>query len=678
MVVARSATELATTDEAGMLALLGELNRQVADRHARHWNAQTRAWEEELRLVRLAAESLDAAGLGDALLVFEYEIPRRQRRPDVVVVTPTALVVLEFKVGASEYDATARWQAAEYALDLRDFHSESAEKGLAGVVVATAAPGNLNPALDERGIPIFLANATNLPEVLERAIRRAEATVASPTPRPPAQWLLGRYRPTPTIIEAAEMLYKGHGVADINHAYAQNLTETTAALVETIERAARDGERVICFVTGVPGAGKTLTGLDAVHDPKLRGEGRPAGVFLSGNGPLVKVIQESLVRSGKHANRKEARRTVTTFVQNVHRFVQEYASDPELKPPEHVVVFDEAQRAWSRAKMEKERRGSFSEAEQMLEIMERFDDWAVLIALVGGGQEIHDGEAGLAAWGEALTLPNRKPWRISVSPEALGGGASVSGHRLFEGLAPPALEITPEPKLHLRVSVRAPRAQVLSEWVDAVLRGDPSRAAELAKRIHEFPIVATRDLDVAKDWLRQRGSDGQRVGLVASAGARRLRAYGVQLSTQNGQNSDIDQWFLASHDDIRSSSFLEVAATEFECQGLELDYVGMCWGDDLTRVAEEWSYRRFRGSSWSQVHKQIDRAYMLNKYRVLLTRARKGLIIWVPAGSASDPTRDPERLNETWGYLTTCGVTPVSSSRHSFRETSAAASNSSG
>lgn len=660
MTIWRRLGEFAASSPADLRALAASLHEQIAETHAQSWTAQTRAWTEELVILEGACAELTQRGLENALLVFEYDIPRRLKRPDLLVITDRALVVVEFKVGAETYDAAARWQATEYALDLRDFHSGSHKLGLAAVVVATLAPPPRRASSEEMGIPVIQTDAAGLADAITAALRTAAASEVSPLSAPNLDWLDGKYRPTPTIIEAAEMLYKGHGIAEINHSYAQNITETTQALVDCISNASRAGERVICFVTGVPGAGKTLTGLDAVHDPRLRAQDRPAGVFLSGNGPLVRVIQEALASCGKHPSKKEAKRTITTFVQNVHRFVQEYEKDPESSPPEHVIVVDEAQRAWSREKMAKKRRGEFSEAEQLLEIMERVPDWAVVVALVGGGQEIHDGEAGLGAWGDALNRIERKPWKIFASPESLSGGAAVSGHKVFREPAAALHTVLRDSRLHLNVSVRSPRAQFLSEWVDATLAGNSSRAAKLCSSITEFPLVATRDLDVAKAWLRAKSTIGMRTGLVASAGAKRLRAYGIQLSTQSGQNSDIEQWFLAPPDDVRSSSFLEVAATEFECQGLELDYVGLCWGDDLSpAVGRGWAYRKFRGSRWGNIQGAQEREYLLNKYRVLLTRARKGMIIWIPRGSADDQTRDPIPLDRAWDYLISCGVTPV-------------------
>ncbi|HET6404196.1 MAG TPA: DNA/RNA helicase domain-containing protein, partial [Candidatus Thermoplasmatota archaeon] len=562
MVVLRSLAELASASDADRHALVGELSAQIAAVHRQTYAEQTKAWRAEINLLCEAAEAIrNDPAFGEAVVVLEYNIPRRQKRPDAVVVTRRALVVVEFKIGAQQADAAARWQVASYALDLRDFHATSAALGVAGLVVATGGrfPTSCTSDTD---IPVYVSDGQQLADDVRRAL--SDAQRASTGEIRPADWIHGSYRPTPTIIEAAELLYQGHGVANINHAYASNLTETTDAIVEYILRAEAERRHIACFVTGVPGAGKTLTGLNAVHDPRLRRGGEAQAVFLSGNGPLVQVVREALARTVVGTSREEARRRVRTFIQNVHVFAREYIDKPHEPPHEHVAIFDEAQRAWSADKMSREGRGGLSEPAQLVHIMERWNNWSVIVALVGGGQEIHDGEAGLAAWGDALALQSRKPWTVVASPEALEGGVAVSGNRLFRGPPPSTLSVLRDPRLHLRISVRAPRARLLAEWVDAVLAGAVDVAAERAKGIRDFPLVGTRDLNTARAWLRARASDGKRAGLVASAGARRLRGYGVQLSTQVGQNSDIDQWFLAEPGDVRSSSMLEVAATEFE------------------------------------------------------------------------------------------------------------------
>jgi hypothetical protein len=284
------------------------------------------------------------------------------------------------------------------------------------------------------------------------------------------------------------------------------------------------------------------------------------------------------------------------------------------------------------------------------------------VALVGGGQEIHNGEAGLAEWGRTLR-DKFSHWKIAVSPNAISGDSSVAGHKLFENGESGTLSIQPEPELHLGICLRSFRAEKLSELVEAVLCGNPDRAASMVGRLTEFPMVITRSLSSARAWLQERTRGFRRCGLVASSGAIRLRPYGLELSSgfRQGNRDMFVHWFLDNPPDVRSSNQLEVAASEFECQGLELDWVGLCWGGDFTfnASASDWSFRNFAGTRWGEVRREIDRRYLLNTYRVLLTRAREGLVIWVPTGDATDHTRPPSWFDSTAEYLKRCGLREI-------------------
>ena len=432
-------------------------------------------------------------------------------------------------------------------------------------------------------------------------------------------------------------------------------------LVDEIVAARQNRHRTICFVTGVPGAGKTLTGLDVVHDPELRQSKSLSGIFLSGNGPLVKVIRGALVQSqtAKGLSKRDAEREVSTFIQNVHVFLREYVENSNAPPPENVVVFDEAQRAWDDAQMMRKRKIKASEAQLLIDVMERLDDWAVIIALVGGGQEIFDGEAGLEEWGRALAK-RKVAWRVVASPEVLTGGASVAGHRLFESSTPDNVDPVENEQAHLHVVVRSHRAQLWAEWINEFLKLDHDDALTKMPDSIEFPCYMTRDLARAKAWLRMQHTNTpeERIGLVATSQDLRLRADGLERSSAFRLNYAFDHWFLADDRDIRTSNMLEVAASEFECQGLELDWVGLCWGGDLLPNSEgsEWEYRKFRGAGWQFTKKEVERRYTLNRYRVLLTRARKGLVIWVPPGDPRDPTRKPEGFDRVFEALQKAGI----------------------
>ena len=418
-----------------------------------------------------------------------------------------------------------------------------------------------------------------------------------------------------TIIEAAERLYGGHSVREISHNYAENLNRTTDMLAAVILDAKQYKKRVICFVTGVPGAGKTLTGLNVVHDPSIRSRQGPSGIFLSGNGPLIKVVQKALLINQQCSGhrREEAKREISAFIKNVHQFLRHYREHHAEVPYENVVVFDEAQRAWNQEQMQRKQGVGISESAELLSVMERLPNWSVIVALVGGGQEIFLGEAGLEAWGKAVVEAQER-WTIVASPEVVQGGESVAGHRLFSDAPPTTLDIRHEPLAHLSVNVRSHRAQQITQWVNEVIAYNPAGAQVHFPDSREFPLVMTRDLETAREWLRVRsGCDpATRCGLVATSGDQRFRAYGLENSTGFRGDFSFENWFLSPREDVRSSCMLEVPATEFECQGLELDWVGVCWGGDLTPSADRtgWDYRKFRGAGWQNCHSGIEQAYI--------------------------------------------------------------------
>ncbi|ABM56950.1 DUF2075 domain-containing protein [Verminephrobacter eiseniae] len=642
--------------------LLGELTDAVASTGIQSTRTtQIETWKTQVALLKQCAYALiemhEAAKGWQVIL--EYELPRRQKRPDAILLAEDVILVVEFKVGAMSHDASSRWQVEDYCLNLRDFHGGSSGRAIVPVLCSTATPTVMSSPLISSSCvaPIRLTNANGLASVLLSAYSAQH----DPSDRSidPDTWVDAPYRPTLSVIEAAERLYENHDVREISHSYASNLDATTDLLSEVIREARAQNRRCVCFVTGVPGAGKTLTGLNVVHDPSLRVEGGPSGIFLSGNGPLVKVVREALVLSQQRAGRRrqDSAHEVSTFIQNVHQFLRYHREHPAALPHEHVVVFDEAQRAWDREQMQRKQGVDRSEAAELFDVMDRLDGWAVIIALVGGGQEIFLGEAGLEEWGRAVAV--RPDWRVVASPEVVSGGASVSGHRLFTDGVPSGIEFRPEPLAHLSVGVRSFRAQRLAEWVDAVLLLDTEHARSLVPDRREFPLHFTRDLEVAKAWLRARSEPGcgQRAGLIATSEDQRLRAYGLERSSAFRLDYSFEKWFLMPPADVRSSHALEVAASEFECQGLELDWVGLCWGGDLTPSASgSWEYRKFRGSSWNQVRSDSERTYVRNRYRVLLTRARLGMVIWIPPGKASDPTLEPDRFDRVRSLLEAVGV----------------------
>ncbi|HSB14223.1 MAG TPA: DUF2075 domain-containing protein [Bryobacteraceae bacterium] len=592
---------------------------------------------------------------GDWHLLLEYPIPRRGKRIDAVLLAKDLILVIEFKCGARQYDRVAHVQVEDYCLDLRDFHRESRNRTLVPVLVATNAKEQIPPSGEvmDSVAPVWLANAHSVTQVLEQVATKYQSPNSEPIDA--SRWNAAEYVPTPTIVEAARVLYEGQNVREISrcHAGAENLTKTSAAVMLAIQRARHEEHKLICFVTGVPGAGKTLAGLNIVHNRELH-EGS-LGVFLSGNGPLVKVLSEALARDDCERARHsiaESRREVSTFIQNVHRFIDAHfaSSSP---PQDRVVIFDEAQRAWNREQSLRKFKRDRSEPEIMLDIMNRHDGWAVIVALVGSGQEINTGEAGLAEWGRALAARSRH-WNVLVSPHAVNGDPANNGDLLFE-TPPRGIHLQEDAALHLSVSLRSYKAHAVSEFVAHLLARHPEDARSVLASCPEFPIVMTRDFERARGWLRCRQRGSRRTGLIASSGGRRLKAHGLDVRSE----LDVENWFLNPSSDVRSSYYLETPATEFGIQGLELDWTGLCWDIDLVPDSADWQIQAFKGTRWQTVRDATRRSYVLNKYRVLLTRAREGMVIWVPRGNSADETRPASAYESIAEYLALCGITAI-------------------
>jgi hypothetical protein len=620
---------------------------------------QTDAWIKELDVLRAAAIQLRhrLPASHDWQLVLEFEIPRSGRRADAVLLADDLILVVEFKVGEADFTAAARRQVEDYALDLADFHLLSHNRQIVPILVATAGSETPSAAGPDRETApvrqVRCATGHTFAASLERAyldFHRHDAERIDP-----AAWLASPYQPTPTIIEAAQALYARHDVREITRAEAtlKNLTLTQEAIRRAVEEARGEGAKVACFVTGVPGAGKTLAGLNAVH--VLADAGSPA-VFLSGNGPLVKVLGEALARDECSrgpgpARIGDSRRRSRAFIQNVHRFLAHYQKrEPDRAPDVRVALFDEAQRAWDLEQSARKFGRTESEPSSMLRVMDRHRDWAALIALVGGGQEINTGEAGLGEWGRAIAdeFPH---WRIRLAPQLVSGDTSTVGQTLFAS-RPAGLVVEEDEDLHLTVPTRSYRSTAVADWVNAVLEHRAADASAATASMRQFPVVVTRSLDAARTWLRERTRGNRRCGLVASSGARRLRPYGIDVKGE----FDEAHWFLAGPEDVRSSHYLELAATEFQIQGLELDWVGVCWDADLRVGPSGWEPWRFSGSEWCRVRQPRRVQYALNKYRVLLTRAREGMVLWVPPGALDDPTRPPDIYDMIAKFLRDCGA----------------------
>ncbi len=601
---------------------------------------------------------------GRGRVFFEFVLPRLGRRIDVVLIIDHLVFVLEFKVGEATFARSAIDQVWDYALDLKNFHAASANPRLVPVLIATEAklfeaPTCLEPAKDG----VYSPTRTT-PQQLGQVIAQFLGASAG-EPIDGVAWEAGRYSPTPTIVEAARALYAQHSVESISRsdAGATNLSVTSRYVRQVIDEARRTRTKAICLLTGVPGAGKTLVGLDiaTTHmDPKSE----LYSVFLSGNGPLVAILREALavdrVERSKVAaapmRKGEARREVETFIQNVHHFRDDCLENPSDAPPEHVAIFDEAQRAWNREQTSafmrrKKGRPDFdvSEPDFLISCMDRHSDWAVILGLIGGGQEINTGEAGIAEW--LAILRDKYPhWRLHLSPK-LSDSEYASGQALDHLRGHPNVVLKEE--LHLSVSNRSFRAERVSDWVKFVLDMEIVAAQEtLQSLLPRYPIYLTRNLAKAKEWLRLQARGNERFGLVVSSQAQRLKPHAIDVRSP----LDPVHWFLNDKEDVRSSYYLEDAATEFHVQGLELDWTCVVWDADFRADESGWDHWSFEGDRWKRVKKFERQLYLKNAYRVLLTRARQGMVLVVPEGDDRDHTRDAAFFDATFNYLRLVGV----------------------
>lgn len=624
---------------------------------------QRDAWQQQIGIMRSAL----AGTTVDGLIAFEFVVPRMGKRVDVLLVLGAVVYILEFKVREREFTAHGLRQAWDYALDMKNFHNTSHGVTLVPVLVATEAhddDAQVLIELDSDGVARPLrATARTLPELL----RQVGAHIVGPT-IDHSEWGKGAYKPTPTIIEAALSLYNGHRVEAISRreADAINLTQT-AARIDEVSRTARVGRhKAICFVTGVPGAGKTLVGLDVATRYRDK-DSELHSVYLSGNGPLVRVLCEALARDRSDRSQDTphtvtlgtARREVKAFIQNVHHFRDECIKHNPKPPSEHVAIFDEAQRAWNReqtARFMQQKKGHsgfcMSEPSFLISCMDRHADWAVIVCLVGGGQEINTGEAGIGEWLRAIRS-EYPHWHVHLSPHLHDPEyAAGDAIRLLAGHS----NVHTHESLHLAVSMRSFRAEHVSGWVKSVLDLDRAGASAAYDRIRErYPIVLARDLTAAKEWVRARARGSERYGMVVSSQAQRLKPHAINVRAK----IDPVHWFLHPRSDVRSSFYLEDAATEFDVQGLELDWACVVWDADFRFSASGWQHWNFKGNRWQRIHNDERKAYLKNAYRVLLTRARQGMVVVVPEGESRDPTRHPSFYNETYSYLRELDIPPL-------------------
>lgn len=645
---------LATQDN----EILGQLTNQHKFRQLEQ--QQINAWHRQIIELKQAL-----TGFPEATLLLEFEIPRIGKRVDAILILDGSIVVLEYKVGAKSYDTSSIDQAHDYALDLKNFHKASHHLNIIPILVATDAPiksQSIQISADGIASPI-LANSNSLIDAL--------VLISNSLPKvhlDPNYWISSPYQPTPTIIEAVQALYKGHKVEEISRsdAGAINLTKTCSHVSRVIDDAKANNKKVICLITGAPGAGKSLAGLNIAIE-RMRYIENEHAVFLSGNGPLVAVLREALVQDQLSENeflpkqervkRKSAAQKAAAFIQNIHHFRDDNLAST-APPIEKVVIFDEAQRAWNKEQASsfmKRKRGqdnfSMSEPDFLLSVMNRHKDWCVVVCLIGGGQEINTGEAGISEWITALK-EHYQDWEIHFSDEIFRSDYNLSKEWLEDQ---GSLKLHIDPDLNLSVSLRSFRAEKLSEFVSALISGDASRAKEIKEHLPNYPIYLTRKLERAKNRLREWSRGSERIGLVASSNAIRLKPSGIYVKGE----IDPTLWFLKGKDDIRSSNYLEDVATEFDVQGLEIDWVGVCWDANFRIENEKWVTYNFSGSKWQTVHSPEKQKYIANSYRVLLTRGRQGVVIFIPEGNNDDPTRQKSYYDKTYDFLKKCGIIEI-------------------
>lgn len=673
---------------------------------------QINAWKNEIEVIQMALFSFrDIKGQ----VVFEYDIPRLGKRIDVVLLMRGIIFCLEFKVGEKSVLENDIDQVLDYALDLKNFHKLSEDKVIAPILIPTECKGGssevqvspynsqvINPLITNKDhildtINLVLSNYPNESDVSDK-------------------WIISPYAPTPTIIEAARKLYESHSVEDITRHEADDVTtdRTIAFILDVIQKSKENHQKSICFVTGVPGAGKTLVGLDVAVKQTYQGSDTPVkdegAVYLSGNGPLVAVLTEALARdnynkcrdNGEKKKMTDSRREVGKFIQIIHRYRDNMLAkiknpvengileiDPEkavkMKASgygevEHVAIIDEAQRMWTYKRLSDYlRRGGtygnklkvpnfpMSEPSFLIWSLDQREDWATIVCLVGGGQEIHTGEAGITEWIKSLneSFPH---WKVYISPR-------LTEPEYAEGKVNELLKsnrnVSFADSLHLSVNLRSFRAEKLSAFVHALLDMD-EHAPLIYKEIKDkYPIVLTRDMEKAKAWLHQHAGGSERTGVLITKESARYKPLGIHVLPSGDE--DAIHWFLEDKIDTRSSNYLEDAATEIQVQGLELDYTCLLWDADMRFDNGKWRFYTFNGkTAWKEVidntenkHEQLK--YMLNAYRVLLTRARAGMVICVPTGNSNktpngfdeDGTRLPEFYDGTYQYLKSLGLKEI-------------------
>lgn len=616
---------------------------------------QTSAWDCQIRELQ---NRIEKAGVeGD--IIFEYDIVRLGKRIDVILLIKHMVFSLEFKNNKKIFEAKDAQQAEDYALDIKNFHKESENLYVCPILIATEAPKYAKiqsiDCYNDKQVYLQRENIdTLMPKIIEIIEKYGEDITIDFD-----KWFNSPYYPTPSIISAAVEAYSSHNISEIARSEAGqiNVDKCELKINKVIEYAKNNNKKCICFVTGVPGAGKTLVGLDIVAK-NMETDNNGLSVYLSGNGPLVEVLREALKRSVKTQKKynKETETAINALIQSSYNFKRDNSSHNH-PTAEKILIFDEAQRVWDKEKMKRKHsddpRMAVSEPHLLIDIMNRHEKWAVIVCLVGLGQDIYDGEVGINEWFRC-GIEDFKGWEMFYSNEIF---SQVEDKNINTKMIENCERCHEISELHLKTSIRSFRADKQCQFVDNLLDNCNENAKNIINDIGEkYPVFITRDFNKAKKWVRNQVRGSQRSGVLACSSAQRLKPEGIYVPTE----IDVKNWFLAPSDDLRSSNMLEVVASEFKVQGLEIDWAIVCWDADLRRNSDntKWEHYSFRGTRWNKRNKEEQKRYLVNSYRVLLTRARQGMIIFVPVGvdPEEDPTRNRDYYDGIYNYLISCGI----------------------
>lgn len=615
---------------------------------------QSDAWENQINELQKRLEECQMEGD----IIFEYDIVRLGKRIDVILLIRHMVFSLEFKNGKNVFTAQDAQQAEDYAIDIKNFHKESENLYVCPILIATDA----NPYPKVQSSDCYPDKQIHLQreniETLVPKISTLSQMYGDDGAIDFEKWFNSPYYPTPTIISAAVEAYSSHNLSEIAQSEAgqENINQCEEKINAVIDYAKTNKKKCVCFVTGVPGAGKTLVGLDVVAK-NLDKQVDNLSVYLSGNGPLVEVLREALkrsVRAQKKLNR-ETEAAINALIQSSFAFKKDNASH-RRPTAENILIFDEAQRVWNQEKMTRKHNDptmAVSEPHLLYSIMDRHEDWAVMICLVGLGQDIYDGEVGINEWFRC-GIEDYPGWELFYSPEIF---SQVEDKNIDKAMIMSCDRCHTINELHLKTSIRSFRADKQCQFVDSLLDNDPEKAKEIYQLISDkYPVYVTRDYNKAKKWVKAQVRGSQRCGVLACSSAQRLKPEGIYVPTE----IDVKNWFLAPSDDLRSSNMLEVVASEFKVQGLEIDWAIVCWDADLRRSKDgtDWDHYSFRGTKWMHRNRPELKRYLLNSYRVLLTRARQGMVLFVPKGidPEEDPTRDTKYYDGIYEYLIKCGI----------------------